>query len=170
MSILLRELCNGFCFWDEEYEKYAIAIVPSASYFNHTCLPNAFKMNINGKIYIHALVEIQPYEEITFSYLPSNYDTITRNDILSTYFGFTCTCIRCMPSNELTSSDKNKVLAFENDIVHECGGIWHQVLHVVPSINNNTSCLETVLNDTTTASISINTQWSCSICKQKKTT
>lgn len=119
--ILLRELCNGFCFWDEEYEKYGTALLPCASYFNHSCLPNAYKVSSHGRIYIYALHPIEEEEEITFSYVPHNYETEQRQDILSTYFGFDCNCPRCGCS----SSDRtDAVEAFETDVIHDCGGVW----------------------------------------------
>ena len=130
-EIFLREICNGFCFWDESYEKYAQAIVPSASYFNHSCYPNAFKMNIDGKVLVYSLREIAPNEEIVFSYVPHDYDLPTRQRILSTYFGFTCTCLRCQPSEDLEIYQREELKEFEmNNVHHGCGGVYYSSAEV----------------------------------------
>ena len=135
-DIFLREICNGFCFWDTSYEKYAQAIIPTASYFNHSCYPNAFKMNVDGKVLIYSLREIAEGEEISISYVPHDYDQTTRLEILSTYFGFACRCIRCQQLDDFNASQIEDVKAFEMNVVHHgCGGVYHHVMEESQSIN-----------------------------------
>lgn len=139
-EIFLREICNGFCFWDTSYEKYAQAIIPSASYFNHSCCPNAFKMNINGKVLIYSLREIAMNEEIFISYVPHDYDSITRQHILTTYFGFSCTCLRCQRLEDLDLHQREEVKAFEMNYVHHgCGGVYYHHIDTEDSRSNNSS-------------------------------
>lgn len=124
-DIFQREICNGFCFWDTSYEKYAQAIIPSASYFNHSCYPNAYKINIQGKVYIYALREITQGEEITISYVPHDYDRETRQNVLRTFFGFDCSCLRCISLSSLSLEEQKTLEDFEMTHVHnDCGGIF----------------------------------------------
>lgn len=135
LDLLLRENCNGFTYWDSNYEKYGLAVVPSASYFNHACYPNAYKINKNGKIFIYALRDILVDEEILFSYVPHNYSTEDRQHILKTYFGFDCACIRCVTdtprhdtcisilSSVSSARNRDALVEYESRIVHECGGV-----------------------------------------------
>lgn len=125
-DILLRELCNGFSLWDDEYERYAIAIVPNLSYFNHSCIPNAYKSNASDDhfIRIYALQNISQDEEVTFSYVPHNINTAARRDTLRTYFGFDCLCIRCVDPVSLCNTKQILVNEFESKKVHNCGGVF----------------------------------------------
>jgi len=77
-------------------ETYGMGIFPTASYLNHSCLPNAFWYNDgSGMLVFKAKREIKKGEEITTSYLDSTDILYFRQKgLLDSYF-FYCQCQQC---------------------------------------------------------------------------
>jgi hypothetical protein len=48
LGLLCRDEANGFGYWDTSYARYACGLVPAASLFNHSCLPNVAKTTAPG--------------------------------------------------------------------------------------------------------------------------
>ncbi len=73
-------------------------IVPSASFFNHSCSPNA-KVLIapNGMLSVRALKSIRKDEEILISYVDPSRSRDARREYLMGTFCFLCQCSRCEP-------------------------------------------------------------------------
>ena len=71
-------------------------IVPSASFFNHSCSPNA-KVLIapNGMLSVRALKPIRKDEEILISYVDPSRSRDARREYLKNTFCFLCQCNRC---------------------------------------------------------------------------
>jgi hypothetical protein len=77
-------------------------IVPSASFFNHSCSPNA-KVLIapNGMLSVRALKPIQKDEEIMISYVDPLKSRDERREYLKGTFCFLCRCARCVGGEEV---------------------------------------------------------------------
>ncbi|KAF2074293.1 hypothetical protein CYY_004387 [Polysphondylium violaceum] len=77
-------------------ETYGMGIFPTASYLNHSCLPNAFWYNdASGMLVFKAKRDIKQGEEITTSYLDSTDILYFRQKgLLESYF-FYCQCAQC---------------------------------------------------------------------------
>jgi SET domain-containing protein len=65
----------------------------SARYINHSCSPNCEAVNDGGRIFIEALRDIRPGEELTYDYLLETEEPMTPR--LQTIFGCNCGTRRC---------------------------------------------------------------------------
>ena len=169
-EVLLRYQCNGFCFWDSGYNKYGISMCPDASYFNHSCMPNAYKQSHGGVISIQALRDIPPGSEITISYVPLDYDRAARQTILMDYFGFHCACARCIAEEEEEEGDgvacpgegrdrsniveREEVIRFKERVHYECGGVFTVAGSPPPTLG---------------ADCDVNSVYLCTVCGLEKT-
>jgi uncharacterized protein len=62
-----------------------------ARYINHSCEPNCETDVLEGKIYVFALRDIEPGEELTFDYGEEYFDEFIRP--------YGCRCTRCQKIN-----------------------------------------------------------------------
>jgi len=115
VSMLCREECNSFGFWDDGDEMYAYGLFPSASYFNHSCCPNVCKTTRGRSLFFRAIRDIAAGEELTISYVLLNDSTEMRQAALKSSYLFTCTCPRC----SLPEGAPDEFLV---RYVHHCGG------------------------------------------------
>jgi hypothetical protein len=103
---------------------YALALYPSASFFNHSCFPNAARLHPLGsskgkclELIIIALHDLNPGEEICIRY----GTPIT--EVQGSY-GFKCDCIGCQgSSNGDYSLDDEVTSPFSCPVGVECGGL-----------------------------------------------
>jgi hypothetical protein len=65
----------------------------SARYINHSCSPNCEAVNDDGRIFIEALRDIQPGEELSYDYRLETEDPMT--PLLQAVFGCNCGAHRC---------------------------------------------------------------------------
>ena len=104
---------------DEMRRYYGIWLIPS--FINHSCIPNASRINVGDMMSIHATKDINNGEEITIPYfnvlLPSQIRKIACRP-----WGFICVCERCQLEDsceKLCSSFLKRVLASgKNSIVN----------------------------------------------------
>ncbi|KAK1270500.1 Histone-lysine N-methyltransferase ASHR2 [Acorus gramineus] len=87
---------------DKERSVRGYGIYPTASFFNHDCLPNACRFDyldgLDGKntdIIIRAIHDIPQGREVCLSYFPVNWVYADRQRRLSEDYGFVCKCDRC---------------------------------------------------------------------------
>lgn len=82
----------------------AYGIYPTASFFNHDCLPNACRFDYidardgssnNTDIIVRAIHDIEQGREICLSYFPVNWSYADRQKRLLEDYGFVCDCDRC---------------------------------------------------------------------------
>jgi hypothetical protein len=59
-----------------------------ARYINHSCKPNCDPNVYKRRVYIHALRDIKPGEELSYNYGKDYFDE---------YIGKNCRCLKCMP-------------------------------------------------------------------------
>jgi hypothetical protein len=60
-----------------------------ARYINHSCAPNCEAELHKGHVYIHALRDIQPGEELSYDY---------GSEYFEAFIGENCRCLKCMPA------------------------------------------------------------------------
>ncbi|KAJ4757723.1 Histone-lysine N-methyltransferase ASHR2 [Rhynchospora pubera] len=111
-SLVLKEKVNSFCLMNprsgtngdvEEMGVRAFGIYPSASLFNHDCLPNVCRFDYiddpnrenNTEFTIRALHEIAEGSEVCISYVRVRRGYRVRQRMLMEYYGFRCECDRC---------------------------------------------------------------------------
>jgi hypothetical protein len=96
-GMFFREKCNCFGIWDQKDRCLASAIFPSASFFNHSCVPNCTRFPDHaGLIAIRALYPIPAGTELNISYITlHDSPRETRMEQLRYYYCFECGCPRC---------------------------------------------------------------------------
>lgn len=88
------------------------ALYPAASYFNHSCRPNAEVVQKGHYLYVRALCSIAAGEEVCISYIDADRPTRERRALLHEQYYFHCICDRCQAdecnSRQKKSRDKEK--------------------------------------------------------------
>ncbi|KAJ6645310.1 hypothetical protein Bhyg_00515, partial [Pseudolycoriella hygida] len=77
----------------ENPDDFHCNVIFEVSYFNHSCLPNAFKLSKDGITVIRAIQPIKAGEQIFISYLGRDLidkESIVRNGELEAEYGFRC--------------------------------------------------------------------------------
>lgn len=98
--------CNGMSVHDEHLFVVGEGIYPVASFFNHSCRPNAAAVFDGSLLLIKAIEPIGPGEEITLAYIDIGRSRGYRQRILRDRYFFTCDCVRCSDQGWLRLLDK----------------------------------------------------------------
>ncbi|KAI0011288.1 SET domain-containing protein [Xylariaceae sp. FL0662B] len=79
------------------------------SRINHACKPNLFNRFSSTTLAMEVVAyrDIEPGEELTFSYTPLNLPSKERQDLIREW-GFNCTCSLCTSPNDLAVSDHQR--------------------------------------------------------------
>jgi SET and MYND domain-containing protein len=108
---LSRHLSNSFGIWEQpvgpDSENLGSAMYPSASYFNHACDSNVRKDRQERSIAFIASRDIREGEEICITYGDTDLDVMERRGNLKEWWGFTCTCPRCLRELHCLEKDKS---------------------------------------------------------------
>ncbi|KAF2189040.1 SET domain-containing protein, partial [Zopfia rhizophila CBS 207.26] len=86
-----------------------LGVVPEAARINHACRPNSFyRFNDTSlQLEVFALRDIEPGEELTYSYGYSSLPHTSRHKALDAHWSFTCKCSLCTaPPAKISASDK----------------------------------------------------------------
>ncbi|KAJ7559033.1 hypothetical protein O6H91_04G066500 [Diphasiastrum complanatum] len=101
----------------------AYALYSQASFFNHDCLPNACRFDYvddpdkpNSSIFIRALHDISPGNEVCLSYFPINWNLAERRNRLLQDYGFECTCERCVVEDQWDDEGEGHCNTEEEDL------------------------------------------------------
>ncbi|KAF5746342.1 ASH1-related protein 2 putative isoform 1 [Tripterygium wilfordii] len=108
-ALLAKDKLNAFCLMEPLIQKNgqrsvrAYAIYPTASFFNHDCLPNACRFDYidsasdanNTDMIIRMIHDVPQGREICLSYFPVNMNYSSRQKRLLEDYGFSCDCDRC---------------------------------------------------------------------------
>ena len=97
---ICRYECNCFGYFDApDVEQTGAAIIPSISYINHSCAPNADTLYYypGGPIVLHAIKDLQKNEEINIAYCETQLSKKARQTYLKDNYFFTCQCPICNP-------------------------------------------------------------------------
>lgn len=99
--IMGSEYGNAFGIWqedesDDSREFFGYQVVPRASYFNHSCIPNLTKTRV-GKTVIFTLNKpVSVDDELNIDYSGVlDYPTVKRREFLKNTWFFDCQCARC---------------------------------------------------------------------------
>eukprot|EP00435_Cladocopium_sp_Y103_P061279 s144_g22.t4 len=80
-SALAAMPLNAFGFWDAGTDD-GHCLVPTASFFNHSCAPNCLHRVEEGHVKFYALRDIASNEELTFSYIDEEIPPTERKDLI----------------------------------------------------------------------------------------
>lgn len=116
---------------DGERRVRAYAIYPTASLFNHDCLPNACRFDYldaacvnscrrsNTSIVVRAIHDIASGREVCISYFPVNWGYRERQRRLLEDYGFVCRCDRCEVEKNWKDNEDEGEDAMEDDMEEE---------------------------------------------------
>jgi phage FluMu protein Com len=110
---ICRYECNCFGYFDApEGEQTGAAIIPSISYINHSCAPNADTIYYypGGPIVLHAIKDIQKNEEINIAYCDTKLSKKARQTYLKDNYFFQCKCPKCQPVKPSESNQNESTL------------------------------------------------------------
>ncbi|KAF8557507.1 SET domain-containing protein [Imleria badia] len=96
-EVLARDTGNAFGIWDGDQrdEMMGWGIWVSASYFNHSCMPNVRKKRVGRTLHFEATRGIQAGEELCISYIDTDSPADQRRRELEESWFFSCRCLRC---------------------------------------------------------------------------
>lgn len=95
IQLLSKTECNQFGLWSEEDDLMGISLHPSASFFNHSCVPNCYSEWEGEKLVFKTLYPVEKDSELTISYIDAHKSTKQRLEELLSSYHFHCTCPRC---------------------------------------------------------------------------
>jgi hypothetical protein len=96
IHLLARCDANQFGLWSPKDDLMGLTVHPSASFFNHSCMPNTY-CEWNGiKLVFKTLYPIPKGTELNISYIAGNEPTKQRRKELKRIYCFDCTCVRCL--------------------------------------------------------------------------
>jgi len=85
----------------------AVALFPSISFFNHSCLANSFWISGGGSQNATSVYTSRPVkagEEVCISYIKPSLPLIQRRDLLKRKYFFTCNCPLCLQQESINTS------------------------------------------------------------------
>jgi hypothetical protein len=104
----------GPVYGDEDSRNTDTGLWITASYMNHSCIPNSKKEYIGDLMVVRATQAISAGEEITHSYDESS-DFDARAEALMKTWGFICSCALCVAEEEDGAAVRKKRLELENE-------------------------------------------------------
>ncbi|KAK5575354.1 hypothetical protein RB653_010613 [Dictyostelium firmibasis] len=146
--------CNQFGIWTKNDKCIGMAVSPSSSYFNHSCIPNCESVRDGSDMTFKSLYPIKKGEQISISYLALDKSTKRRREYLKYGYYFHCQCPRCNSSDsdqngELEDSLDNWISKF---YCHQrkCTGLYYSKVKLSQhSLNNNINTHEIHLSCST---------------------
>ena len=94
-QVLSRIDCNKFGLFGDRGEVIGSSLHPSASFVNHSCLPNAFSQINGDELKLYTLYPVEAGEELNISYIEPELAQKERRLRLKETYGFDCICRRC---------------------------------------------------------------------------
>lgn len=92
----------GYAPVGSQYKQYEKVINVMASYFNHSCVPNAARMVRDDVTYVKTLLPVEAGEQLFVSYsygVIPELPELSRNNHLEDAYGFRCVCRYCLTGN-----------------------------------------------------------------------
>ncbi|XP_068665694.1 histone-lysine N-methyltransferase ASHR2 [Aristolochia californica] len=129
-ALLAKDKQNAFGLMelsgDGERSVRAYGIYPTASFFNHDCLPNACRFDYvdghssrNTDIIVRAIHDIARGREVCLSYFPVNWSYKDRQKRLVEDYGFVCGCDRCQVESNWKNEEGEEEAGMEEDADEE---------------------------------------------------
>ncbi|KAM9957415.1 hypothetical protein ACTFIR_009520 [Dictyostelium discoideum] len=130
--LIQKVRCNQFGIWTKNDKCIGMAVSPSSSYFNHSCIPNCESVRDGSDMTFKSLFPIKKGDQINISYLALDKSTKRRRDYLKFGYYFHCQCPRCNstdidPTGKLEDSLDNWISKF---YCHQkkCTGLYYSKL------------------------------------------
>nr|XP_015207457.1 PREDICTED: histone-lysine N-methyltransferase SMYD3 isoform X1 [Lepisosteus oculatus] len=92
--------CNCFTISDGELQEIGVGLYPSMSLLNHDCDPNCVIVFQGRRLFLRAIREIRPAEELTVSYIDVLVPAQERRTQLQNQYCFVCECQQCDTRNK----------------------------------------------------------------------
>lgn len=114
-NLICALLCNTFGFFNKKLANthgkhnhgffsinfcVALALYPSCSYFNHSCVPNCTYLKNGTKLSIRALYDVPKGTELTIHYFELEDGYESRMETLLNNYYFVCQCERCQSKDD----------------------------------------------------------------------
>ncbi|XP_062379810.1 histone-lysine N-methyltransferase SMYD3 [Sardina pilchardus] len=122
LNLLGQVTCNCFTISDGELQEVGVGLYPSMSLLNHDCQPNCVMMFEGKTLYLRAITDIQPQEELTISYTDAMAPSVERRSQLEEQYHFHCQCQRC------STADKDA------DMLAGAEEVWGKLKEALPSL------------------------------------
>ncbi|XP_057772983.1 histone-lysine N-methyltransferase ASHR2 [Salvia miltiorrhiza] len=135
-ALLAKDKLNAFGLMepfdqDKERSVRAYGIYPTASFFNHDCLPNACRFDYvdsasdisNTDIIIRVIHDLPAGREICLSYFPVNFKYSERQQRLKEGYGFVCDCDRCKVEANWSDNEEEGEGGDDDDDMDEDGDL-----------------------------------------------
>ncbi|KAN0004671.1 hypothetical protein ACTFIU_001909 [Dictyostelium citrinum] len=136
-SIIHKTRCNQFGIWTKNNKCIGVAVSPSSSYFNHSCIPNCTDVRDGSNMTFKSLYPIKKGEQLTISYIELDQPTQDRRDELKYGYYFDCICPRCSGDSNLTDSMDDWISKFYCS-QKKCTGLYYSKSEV-PILNTLTT-------------------------------
>ncbi|KAM9971991.1 hypothetical protein ACTFIW_011981 [Dictyostelium discoideum] len=136
-SIIHKTRCNQFGIWTKNDKCIGVAVSPSSSYFNHSCIPNCTDVRDGSNMTFKSLYPIKKGDQLTISYIELDQPIQDRKDELKYGYYFDCICPRC-------NGDSNSIDSMDNWISKfycsqkKCTGLYYSK-SMIPILNTLTS-------------------------------
>lgn len=92
-----------------------LGVWPLASFINHSCASNSFRLHVGDTLFLHASRPIEAGEEITLSYVNSLLPKKMRHELLDNdSWEFKCNCSRCELETKLGAPLKQVTRRFQS--------------------------------------------------------
>eukprot|EP01133_Synstelium_polycarpum_P009113 gene9113-10686_t len=98
-SLCCKIRCNQFGIWSKKDKCVGVSVTPSASFFNHSCVPNCADIRGTTIMEFKALHAIAKGTPLSITYLDLDQPTQTRQEYLKYSYFFDCRCKRCVDSS-----------------------------------------------------------------------
>ncbi|RNA10786.1 isoform A [Brachionus plicatilis] len=82
------------------------------SFFNHSCLPNTYRVHLSDFVFIFTDQDVKQGEEITISYFPIN--SFEEREKRANFYGFKCHCPVCEEDRNDMVNIKKRAQLFKN--------------------------------------------------------
>lgn len=122
LCLLAKVTCNCFTISDGELQEVGVGLYPSMSLLNHDCQPNCVMIFEGKTLYLRAIKDIQPQEELTISYTDALAPSVERRKQLEQQYHFHCTCQLCSTADK----DADMLAGDEEE--------WRKLKEALPSL------------------------------------
>ncbi|XP_039604734.1 histone-lysine N-methyltransferase SMYD3 isoform X1 [Polypterus senegalus] len=144
LELFAKLTCNCFTISDGEMQEIGAGLYPSMSLLNHDCDPNCLIVFEGKHLFLRAIREIQPSEELTVSYIDVLTTAQERQMQLKNQYCFLCECRRCKTKDkdeDMLAGDEQAWKTVKESIpkVEELQSQknWEEVLAVCQTVIDN---------------------------------
>ncbi|KAF2068944.1 hypothetical protein CYY_009739 [Polysphondylium violaceum] len=131
--LICKVRCNQFGIWSKKDKCLGVAVSPSSSYFNHSCIPNCADIRDGKYMKFISLYPIKKGTPLCISYLDLDRTKESRNEDLKLGYYFECRCQRCL---DTTDQCDNWISKFYCE-TQKCDGLYYSITDISSSSSNH---------------------------------